>query len=62
MWLQYTYAVVEAETVDKTASDVVFPAHPDQLGDFSVDLNEMAQITIPIDPLLGLGHETTTQR
>ena len=46
-------AVVAAEVVNtSSASDVVFPAQPDQLKNFSsAAMNEVVQITIPAGSL-----------
>ena len=46
-------AVVKAEMVD-TTRDVVFPSQPDQLGNFSMKMNENVHITLPADSLIRL--------
>ena len=53
------YIVVAAEVVDTiNASDIVFPATPDQLGNFTaVRTNDAAQITIPAAAISKLSTE-----
>ena len=53
-------SVLAAEVVDTSnISDVVFPARPDQLGNFSSSMtNEIAQITIPGTSLARLSDQS----
>ena len=46
-------SVVAAERVN-SGTEIVFPARSDQLGNFSGDMNETVQISIPAESLLQL--------
>ena len=55
------YSVVAAEVVNtENTSDVVFPAHPNQLDNFTtVRMDEAVRITIPADAITRLATGNT---